>query len=111
MLESMFKQIGVSAFPNVTIGDGYAHMAFSSEDRAVIIQPYLGKHNLNEQCRQLRNLRKRLQESEPDSQIMPALYFTSDATCAKRIKDIAFITPSRLTSLRHFLTSETKEEL
>ena len=105
MLESMFKQIGVSAFPNVTMGDGYAHMAFSSEDHAVIIQPHLGKEQLAKQCEQLRSLREQLLENEPDSQVMAAIYVPDDQERIPRYKGITRISPGNLTTIRHFLTT------
>lgn len=105
MLESMFKQIGVSAFPNVTMGDGYAHMAFSSEDCAVIIQPHLGKEQLSKQCEQLRSLRERLLENEPDSQVMAAIYVPNDQERIPRYKGITRVSPGNLTTIRHFLTA------
>ena len=105
MLEAMFRQIGVSTFPNVTIGDGHAHRAFSSDSRAVIVQPYLGKEQLVKQCEQLRFLREQLLENEPDSQVMAAIYVHDDQERLPRYKGITRIGPGNLTSIRHFLTA------
>lgn len=103
-LEAMFRQIGVSTFPDVTIGDGHAHRAFSSESRAVIVQPYLGKEQLSKQCEQLRSLREQLLENEPDSQVMAAIYVPNDQERIPRYKGITRISPGNLTTIRHFLT-------
>ena len=104
-LEAMFRQIGVSTFPNVTFGDGHAHRAFSSDSRAVIVQPYLGKEQLVKQCEQLRFLREQLLESEPDSQVMAAIYVPDDQERLPRYKGITRVSPGNLTTIRHFLTA------
>lgn len=104
MLEAMFKQIGIDAFPNVSMGDGYAHYAFASEDRAIVIQPYQGKETLVRQCHQLLQLREQLLESEPNCHVMAALYFSSDAERLSRLKGIARVSPGNLSSFRRFLT-------
>ena len=104
-LEAMFRQIGVSTFPDVTIGDGHAHRAFSSESRAVIVQPYLGKEQLSKQCEQLRSLREQLLENEPDSQVMAAIYVPNDRERIPRYKGITRVSPGNLTTIRHFLTA------
>ena len=105
MLEAMFRQIGVSSFPDVTIGDGHAHRAFSSDSHAVIVQPYLGKEQLSKQCKQLRSLREQLLENEPDSQVMAAIYVPDDQERIPRYKGITRISPGNLTTIRHFLTT------
>ena len=104
-LEAMFRQIGVSTFPDVTIGDGHAHRAFSSESRAVIVQPYLGKEQLSKQCEQLRSLREQLLENEPDSQVMAAIYVPDNQERIPRYKGITRVSPGNLTTIRHFLTA------
>ena len=104
-LEAMFRQIGVSSFPDVTIGDGHAHRAFSSDSHAVIVQPYLGKEQLAKQCEQLRSLREQLLENEPDSQVMAAIYVPDDQERIPRYKGITRISPGNLTTIRHFLTA------
>ena len=105
MLEAMFRQIGVSSFPDVTIGDGHAHRAFSSDSHAVIVQPYLGKEQLSKQCEQLRSLREQLLENEPDSQVMAAIYVPNDQERFPRYKGITRVSPGNLTTIRHFLTA------
>ena len=105
MLEAMFRQIGVSSFPDVTIGDGHAHRAFSSDSHAVIVQPYLGKEQLSKQCEQLRSLREQLLENEPDSQVMAAIYVPNDQERIPRYKGITRVSPGNLTTIRHFLTA------
>lgn len=104
-LEAMFRQIGVSTFPDVTIGDGHAHRAFSSESRAVIVQTYLGKEQLSKQCEQLRSLREQLLENEPDSQVMAAIYVPDNQERIPRYKGITRVSPGNLTTIRHFLTA------
>ena len=104
-LEAMFRQIGVSTFPNVTIGDGHAHRAFSSDSHAVIVQHYLGKERLAKQCEQLRSLREQLLENEPDSQVMAAIYVPDDQERLPRYKGITRVSPGNLTTIRHFLTA------
>ena len=108
MLEAMFRQIGVSSFPDVTIGDGHAHRAFSSDSHAVIVQPYLGKEQLSKQCEQLRSLRERLLENEPDSQVMAAIYVPNDQERIPRYKGITRISPGNLTTMRHFFNIRQK---
>ena len=105
MLEAMFRQIGVSSFPNVTIGDGHAHRAFSSDSHAVIVQRYLGKEQLSKQCEQLRSLREQLLENEPDSQVMAAIYVPDNQERIPRYKGITRVSPGNLTTIRHFLTA------
>ena len=105
MLEAMFRQIGVSSFPDVTIGDGHAHRAFSSDSHAVIVQPYLSKEQLPKQCKQLRSLREQLLENEPDSQVMAAIYVPDDQERIPRYKGITRVSPGNLTTIRHFLTA------
>lgn len=107
-LEAMFRQIGVSSFPDVTIGDGHAHRAFSSDSHAVIVQPYLGKEQLSKQCEQLRSLREQLLENEPDSQIMAAIYVPNDRERIPRYKGITSISPGNLTTIRHFFNTRQK---
>ena len=108
MLEAMFRQIGVSSFPDVTIGDGHAHRAFSSDSHAVIVQPYLGKEQLSKQCEQLRSLREQLLENEPDSQVMAAIYVPNDQERIPRYKGITRISPGNLTTIRHFFNIRQK---
>ena len=108
MLEAMFRQIGVSTFSDVTIGDGHAHRAFSSDSRAVIVQPYLGKEQLSRQCEQLRALREQLLENEPNSQVMATIYVPNDQERIPRYKGITRISLGNLTTIRHFFNTRQK---
>ena len=108
MLEAMFRQIGISSFPDVTIGNGHAHCAFFSDSNAVIVQPYLGKEQLARQCEQLRTLRKHLLDNEPDSNIMAAIYVPDDQKRIPRLKNITRISPNNLTTIRHFFITRQK---
>lgn len=110
MLEFMFNRLGINSYPNVLMGDGYAHFAYSIDNRAVVIQPYQGKANFVRQYTQLRKLRDQLVSTEPHSRVMAAFYFQSEMEKLSRINGIARITPERLMSLKRFLTSTKGNE-
>jgi len=103
ILETMFRKIGVDAFPDVTIGRGHAHCAFSTEDRALLVQPFMGKKDVPRQCEELRQLKEQLIEHEGDGvKIMMALYFPGEAEGIGRLRGITRITPGNMASLRRF---------
>lgn len=103
ILETMFKRLGADTFPNVSIGEGYAHTAFATGRRAIIVQAYLGKAHVMRQCHQLRTLHERLHENEPSSPVLAALYFPIDTEHMPKPKGIVCISPRNLTTLRRFL--------
>lgn len=106
ILETMFKEIGVDTFPDVTIGKGHAHCAFSTEDRALLVQPFMGKKNVLLQCEELRLLKKHLIEQEKDHvEIITALYFPDETKGIGRIRGITRITPGNMASFRRFFLS------
>ena len=106
ILETMFKEIGVDTFPDVTIGKGHAHCAFSTEDRALLVQPFMGKKNVLLQCEELRLLKKLLIEQEKDHvEIITAIYFPYETKGIGRIRGITRITPGNMASFRRFFLS------
>ena len=106
ILETMFKEIGVDTFPDVTIGKGHAHCAFSTEDRALLVQPFMGKKNVLLQCEELRLLKKHLIEQEKDHvEIITALYFPDETKGIGRIRGTTRITPGNMASFRRFFLS------
>ena len=109
ILETMFRKIGVDTFYDVTIGKGHAHCAFSTEDRVLLIQPFMDKKNVPLQCEELRLLKEQLLDSGDDSaQIMTALYFPDEAKGIGRIRGITRITPGNMASFRRFFLSGRK---
>ena len=103
IMENMFKSMGIDSFPNVTIGRGHAHQAFSTEDKAILIQSFQGEENVLRQCQELRLLKEALQESEKgNAKILPALYFPDDACQNVKTGEVARITPRNMASFRRY---------
>ena len=103
IMENMFKSMGIDSFSNVTMGGGRAHQAFSTEDKAILIQSFLGEENVLRQCQELRLLKKALQESEKgNAKILPALYFPDDACKNVKLGEVARITPRNMASFRRY---------
>lgn len=99
----MFREIGVDTFPDVTIGKGHAHCAFSTEDRALLVQPFMGKKKVLLQCEELRMLKEQLIEQEKGKvKIITALYFPEAAKGIGSLRGINRITPGNMASFRHF---------
>lgn len=111
IFENIFGRMGVDSFQNVLIDGGRAHQVYSTEETALLIQPFQGMNHFRHQCEELLLLRKRLMSlEETDVNVLPAIYF-SDSSEAHKIaswKGIAKITPNNMGAFKRYFTRSMK---